>query len=99
MIIWIFKITSYKIDIDPLNHFFQVLATTPDLITIVDADSGQPISTEELRFGLHVAVLVLASSPLLRTQRALEVVGPRAFGYDLEFKPVAEYTSHHPIPL
>ncbi|XP_071787711.1 uncharacterized protein [Asterias amurensis] len=81
------------------NGDHEVLATTPDLITIVDADSGQPISTEELRFGLHVAVLVLASPPLLRTQRALEVVGPRAFGYDLEFKPVAEYTSHHPIPL
>ncbi|XP_022083172.1 uncharacterized protein LOC110975213 [Acanthaster planci] len=75
----------------------KVLATTPDLIAIVDADLGHPISTEELRYGLRVAVLVLASPPLLRSQKALDVVGPRAFGYDLEFTPVAEYVLHTPI--
>ncbi|XP_038073477.1 uncharacterized protein LOC119741694 [Patiria miniata] len=79
----------------------EVVATTPDLISIVDADLGHPISTEELRYGLRVAVLVLASPPLLRSQRALSVVGPRAFGYDLEFTPradMAEYVLNAPIP-
>ncbi|MDF1524228.1 MAG: DUF917 domain-containing protein, partial [Trueperaceae bacterium] len=40
-----------------------VLATTPDLITILDADSGEPITTESLRFGFRVTVLGIPCDP------------------------------------
>ncbi|XP_065833482.1 uncharacterized protein [Oscarella lobularis] len=53
-----------------------VLASVPDLITIIDSDTGYPISTEEVKYGLRVAVLVLAAHPMLRTKRALQFVGP-----------------------
>ncbi|XP_072038494.1 uncharacterized protein [Amphiura filiformis] len=77
----------------------QVVATVPDLICITDVDSGEPITTEEVRFGLRVAVVALACSPLLKTEAALKVVGPKAFGYDdVEFKPIGEYKEHDPIP-
>eukprot|EP00058_Branchiostoma_floridae_P018947 XP_002604436.1 hypothetical protein BRAFLDRAFT_79264 [Branchiostoma floridae] len=59
----------------------KVVACVPDLITIVDADSGTPIATEEQRYGLRVAVLVLPAPLLLCTPEALQVVGPQAFGY------------------
>ena len=65
------------------------IATVPDLICMVDLESGQPITTEVLRYGLRVAVLGLPCHPLLRTPEALAVIGPRAFGYDLEYRPLA----------
>ena len=78
---------------------FQVVATVPDLIVVTDVDSGEPITTEDVQYGLRVAVLVLACSPLLKTDIALKVIGPKAFGYaDVEFKPIGEYKSHEPIP-
>ena len=47
----------------------KVLAVTPDLIAGVDADTGEPITTEALRYGLRVAVLAaMPSSPLMYAQ-------------------------------
>jgi DUF917 family protein len=66
------------------------IATVPDLICMVDLESGQPITTEVLRYGLRVAVLGLPCHPLLSTPEALRVIGPRAFGYDLDYRPLRE---------
>lgn len=65
----------------------EILASVPDLITIVDAETGHAISTEMLRFGQRVAVLAWACDPLWRTERGLELAGPPAFGYDLPYVP------------
>ncbi len=67
----------------------QVFCTVPDLITLVNLDDGEAIGTESLRYGLRVAVLALPAPKELKTPEALAVVGPRAFGYDLEFQPLA----------
>ncbi len=61
----------------------------PDLIVVLDADTGFPITTEVLRYGQRVAVLALPCHDLLRSPEALDVVGPGAFGYgDVIFKPM-----------
>lgn len=63
----------------------------PDLIVILDVDSGHAITTEVLRYGQRVAVLGLPSHPLLRTPAALAVVGPQAFGLDgVVFRPLEQ---------
>jgi DUF917 family protein len=64
------------------------VATVPDLICMVDLESGQPITTEVLRFGLRVAVIGLPCHRLLRTPEALAVIGPRAFGYAVDYHPL-----------
>jgi DUF917 family protein len=74
-----------------------VVATVPDLICIVDSETGRPISTEEIRYGLRVAVLGIPCSPLLRTPEALAVVGPRAFGYDLDYQALGDYITPKPV--
>jgi DUF917 family protein len=74
----------------------QIVASVPDLICIVDAASGRPISTEETRYGLRIAVLGLPATPLFRTARALAVIGPRAFGYDLDYQPLGDYVMPEP---
>ena len=65
-----------------------LLCTVPDLITLVTLDEGEPIGTESLRYGLRVAVLALPAPKELKTAEALAVVGPRAFGYDVDFVPL-----------
>ncbi len=67
------------------------VAIVPDLICILDADTARPYFTDELRFGLPIAVVALPCTPLLRSERALAVVGPRAFGYDLDYAPLGDY--------
>ncbi len=66
----------------------EVTATVPDLIMLVETDTGIPVSTDILRPGLRVTVLGLPASPLLRTPAALRSVGPAAFGYDLPYCPM-----------
>jgi DUF917 family protein len=65
------------------------LATVPDLICVVDQDTGEPITTEIVRYGLRVAVLGIPAPAQLRTPAALAVVGPAAFGYpDVGYVPL-----------
>jgi len=66
----------------------SALATTPDLICVLDSDSGEAIGTETIRYGQRVTVIVLPSPPIFLTPRGLEHVGPRAFGYDIDFTSV-----------
>ena len=74
--------------IDLQNEFLifrrndAVEVCTPDLIVVLDSDTGLPITTEMLRYGQRIAVLGLPAHDLLRTPEALAVVGPAAFGYD-----------------
>lgn len=67
----------------------EVVATVPDLICIVDLETGEPISTELLRYGMRVAVLGAPAPTGLKTKTALNYVGPQAFGYDVPFQPMA----------
>jgi DUF917 family protein len=62
----------------------QVLAAVPDLISLVEAESGRPLTTEGMRFGLRVSVIGIPSSPLWWLPEALPLVEPRAFGYDID---------------
>ena len=68
----------------------EVLATTPDLITMLDAETGEPITTEGLRYGFRVAVLAMPCDPRWRTPAGLELVGPGYFGYDVPYIPIEE---------
>lgn len=62
----------------------------PDLIINLELDTGEPITTEVLRYGQCIATIGLPVHDLLKTPRALDIVGPRAFGYsDLTFTPLA----------
>jgi DUF917 family protein len=65
----------------------EVLASVPDNVTIIDAETGHAITTESLRYGQRVAVLAWACDPIWRSPRGLELAGPNAFGYDLPYVP------------
>jgi len=86
--------------IDLQNEFLvfrrngEVEVCVPDLIVVLDADTGLPITTEVLRYGQRIAVLALPCHDLLRSPEALHVVGPSAFGYtDISFTPMPRSTT------
>jgi hypothetical protein len=66
----------------------EPVVMTPDLICVLDSVSGEAVGTETLRYGQRVSVVALPAPPILLTPKGLEHVGPRAFGYDLEFRSV-----------
>ncbi len=68
----------------------EPLLMVPDLIINLDLETGEPITTEVLRYGQRVAVIGLPVHDLMKTPEAMAVVGPQAFGYpDLTFTPLA----------
>jgi DUF917 family protein len=70
----------------------RVLATVPDLISVVDVQTGAAVATEELMHGMRIAVLAMPCDPLWRTEKGIATVGPRAFGYDIDYTPIEELT-------
>lgn len=65
-----------------------VRVMVPEIICVIDTLTGEAVGTEMLRYGQRVTVVALPAPPLLLTEKGLEHVGPRAFGYDLEFQSV-----------
>ena len=66
----------------------EVLASVPDLITLVDSQTADAVATEVVRYGQRVAILAFPCAPIWRTAAGLEIAGPRAFGYDVDYVPV-----------
>jgi DUF917 family protein len=83
-----------ELTIDFQNEFLvarqgdRPIAMTPDIISIVDADTLRPIGSEAVRYGQRIKIIAIRAPEMLRTAAALAVVGPRAFGLDLDYRPL-----------
>ena len=68
----------------------ELRAIVPDLVCILDSEMAQPITTERLRYGQRVTVMAVSAPPIMRTDKALAVFGPKAFGLLDDFVPVED---------
>ena len=68
----------------------EVVVSVPDLITLLDIENGEPITTESLRYGFRVSVLGIPCNEKWRTPDGLALVGPRYFGYDIDWVPIED---------
>lgn len=68
----------------------KTVCVTPDLIAVIDSDTGIPITTEGLRYGARCTVIGMPCDPKWRTEKGIEVTGPRYFGYDFDYCPLEE---------
>ena len=66
----------------------KVLATTPDLICMFDANTGAPVTAETIKYGLAVNILGLPCDPIWQSKEAIDMIGPRYFKYDIDYKPL-----------
>ncbi len=69
--------------------------TCPDLITLMDPETGYALSnfTDDIRSGREVAVLGIKAPEIWRTQRGLELLSPGYFGFDIPYRPMEEVLS------
>ncbi|GAA1928478.1 DUF917 domain-containing protein [Streptomyces durmitorensis] len=63
------------------------VATTPDLICVLDSDTGDPVTTEGLRYGRRVSIVGARCDPRWTTPGGLALAGPRSFGYEVDYLP------------
>lgn len=68
----------------------KALAMTPDLITVMDRETADTITTEKLKYGQRVKVIGAAAPAMLRNPAALDFVGPAAFRLGLDFAPIED---------
>ncbi|PTB49131.1 hypothetical protein M431DRAFT_545602 [Trichoderma harzianum CBS 226.95] len=73
----------------------DVLAIVPDLISVIDAQSGEAIGTPEYRYGLLVIVLgIAASDKWTGTQRGIDIGGPKGLAMPhLEYEPLGKFVT------
>lgn len=67
-----------------------IVATVPDLICLVDTETFLPVTTDALKYGKRVLVVGLPCFDMWRSEKGLELVGPRYFGCDTDYIPLEE---------
>ncbi|MEM7768036.1 MAG: DUF917 domain-containing protein [Pseudomonadota bacterium] len=67
-----------------------VIATCPDLITVIDEATHEGISNPDFTEGQAVRVLGYRCDPIWRRPAGLAVFEPRYFGYDIDYVPIEQ---------
>jgi DUF917 family protein len=66
----------------------DVLASTPDILMLLEKESASPVTSESLRYGLKVVLVAIPAPAIWQSRRGLELVGPQCFGFSFPYKPV-----------
>lgn len=66
----------------------KIVATTPDILMLMEQETGTPIASEQLQFGLKVNLVALPAPSVWTTPQGLSLVGPRHFGYEVDYQPI-----------
>ncbi|MDK8345248.1 DUF917 domain-containing protein [Brevibacterium sp. UMB1308A] len=66
----------------------SVVAIVPDLISVMDEETGAPITTEALSYGQRVTVFGISTPEIMRSPEALDTFGPQAFDINHEWEPL-----------
>jgi DUF917 family protein len=54
----------------------------------MDRETADTITTERLKYGQRVKVVGAAAPSMLRSKQALAIVGPGAFGFADDYRPI-----------
>ncbi len=72
----------------------EPLVMPPDLLTLIAKD-GAPILNHQLREGVEVWAIAAPAPSIWRTEKGLELFGPRHFGFDYSYIPVEKLINQH----
>ncbi len=64
--------------------------TSPDALIIVDLKTAEPAISYDFGVGDRVAVIGRRAHEVYRTEEGIRALGPRHFGFDLEYIPIEE---------
>jgi uncharacterized protein len=65
--------------------------TSPDLIAMVNAETGEPITNTVAAPGMRVAVIGMKAPGALCTPEALSVLAPGFFGFPIPYTPIEKW--------
>jgi len=89
-----FRGTELKIWFKNENHICwkdgQPFITSPDLLIVVDDETGEPYTNTKIVEGMKVAVICLKAVPLFRSEKGLDILGASHFGFDIPYRPAEE---------
>lgn len=68
----------------------RTVTVVPDLISVLDTETAEPLTAEMLLYGQRVRVIGYSAAPIMRRPECLAVFGPRMFGLDEDFVPVEQ---------
>lgn len=77
-------VLDYQNEFLRVRHHNRAVALTPDIITLIEQDSGIPITTASLQYGLRVDLMILEAPSIWRTPKGMALIGPKVFGYEEE---------------
>jgi len=66
----------------------KIFVTVPDSINIIDNNRNSPLLNPDAKVGDDISIFALRSHEQWRTEKGLEIFGPKFFGYDIEYKTV-----------
>lgn len=88
------KYAGQEMILDYQNEFLiakvgdRVVASVPDLITVLDLDTVEPITAETLQYGYRLNVIAMPCDDKWKTETGIALGGPSAFGYDNTYVPI-----------
>jgi len=68
----------------------EVLVTVPDLICLVETDTGHPVTNPFWKRGMEASVLGFRAPEVWRSGRGLSILNPCFFGFDVDWVPIEE---------
>lgn len=89
-----FKGDTYKFWFKNENHVVwkndMPYVMSPDIISTVDLETGEPIPNPKVKVGQKVALIGMKCKPVLRCKECYEVLTPQYFGFDIPYVPIEE---------
>jgi len=61
---------------------------SPDIIEVVNLKTAEPITNTVLKDGDEVAVIGAKRRRAFDSKKAIEILGPKHFGFDIKYKPI-----------
>jgi len=68
----------------------EVFATVPDSINIYVKDEKMPLLNPNAKVGMKVTVFVLKAFDEWKSEKAINILGPRFFSYDMDYRKIED---------
>lgn len=87
-----FKQAEFKIWFKNENHVSWLngkpYVASPDMLIVVNRETGEPLANFDIAEGQHVAVIGLRAVGQFRSRKGIDILGPRHFGYEIDYTPI-----------
>lgn len=79
------------------NHICWIngkpIASSPDIIVIVDSITGEPLPNPLAKIGMEVSVIAIPARKEFRNEKGIGILSARYFGFDIDYIPIEETMS------